>query len=175
MTNEVLQAIEARRSCRSFDPERQITDEQLRAVTNAGTWAPSGMGRQAAKMVVVQGAETVAKLERMNAAVLGKPAAHPFYGAPTAVVVFADKRVPTYMQDGSLVLGTMLLAASSIGLGSCWINRAKESFQTEEGQALLRQWGLGEEYEGIGVCVLGYVKGNVPAPKPRKADYIVTV
>lgn len=175
MTNEVLKAIEARRSCHSYDPERQITAEQLDAVTSAGTWAPSGMGRQAAKMVVVQDAETLAKVERLNAAVLGKPDAHPFYGAPTAVIVFADKRVPTYVPDGSLVLGTMLLAASSIGLGSCWINRAKESFQSEEGRALMRQWGLGDEYEGIGVCVLGYVKGNIPTPKARKADYIVKV
>ena len=77
------------------------------------------------------------------------------------------------MQDGSLVLGTMLLAASSIGLGSCWINRAKESFQTEAGKALMRKWGLGDEYEGIGICILGYVKGEIPAPKARKEDYIV--
>ena len=115
----------------------------------------------------------MAKLERMNAAVLGNPDAHPFYGAPTAVVVFADTQVPTYMQDGSLVLGTMLLAASSIGLGSCWINRAKESFQSEEGKALMRKWGLADTYEGIGICILGYVKGEIPAPKARKEDYIV--
>lgn len=89
------------------------------------------------------------------------------------MVVFADTQVPTYMQDGSLVLGTMLLAASSIGLGSCWINRAKESFQSEEGKALMRKWGLGDEYEGIGICILGYVKGEIPAPKARKEDYIV--
>ena len=166
MTNEVLKAIEARRSCRSYE-EKQISAEELSAVTNAGTWAPTAKG------LVVQDAETVAKLERMNAAVLGKLDAHPFYGAPTAVVVFADTQVPTYMQDGSLVLGTMLLAASSIGLGSCWINRAKESFQSEEGKALMRKWGLGDEYESIGICILGYVKGEIPAPKARKEDYIV--
>ena len=172
MTNEVLKAIEARRSCRSYE-EKQISAEELSAVTNAGTWAPTAKGLQSPKMVVVQDAETMAKLERMNAAVLGNPDAHPFYGAPTAVVVFADKQVPTYVQDGSLVLGTMLLAASSIGLGSCWINRAKESFQTEAGKALMRKWGLGDEYEGIGICILGYVKDELPAPKARKEDYIV--
>ena len=81
---------------------------------------------------------------------------------------FADTQVPTYMQDGSLVLGTMLLAASSIGLGSCWINRAKESFQSEEGKALMRKWGLGDEYEGIGICILGYVKGRNSRPEGKK-------
>ncbi len=151
MTNEVLQAIEARRSCRSYE-ERQILPEELSAVTRAGTWAPTGMGRQAVKIVVVQDPETVAKLERMNAAVLSDPDAHPFYGAPT-----------------------VLLAASSIGLGSCWINRAKEAFETKEGKALKAAWGIEETYVGIGNCILGYVKGELPAPAPRKADYIVTV
>ena len=174
MTNEVLNAIEARRSCRSYE-QKQIAPEELNAVTRAGTWAPTGMGLQSPKLVVVQDPETVAKLERMNAAVLGNPDAHPFYGAPTVVIVFADKTVPTYVQDGSLVLGTMLLAASSIGLGSCWINRAKEMFQSEEGQALKKAWGLGAQYEGVGNCILGYVKGDIPAPKARKADYILTV
>ena len=111
----------------------------------------------------------------MNAAVLGDPDAHPFYGAPTVLVVFADSTVPTHVPDGSLVLGTMLLAASSIGLGSCWINRAKEAFETKEGKALKAAWGIEETYVGIGNCILGYVKGELPAPAPRKADYIVTV
>ena len=100
---------------------------------------------------------------------------HPFYGAPTVLVVFADSTVPTHVPDGSLVLGTMLLAASSIGLGSCWINRAKEAFETKEGKALKAAWGIEETYVGIGNCILGYVKGELPAPAPRKADYIVTV
>ena len=172
MTNEVLKAIETRRSCRSYEP-RQITKEELDAVANAGTWAPSAMGKQAGKIVVVQDPETVAQLERMNAAVLGDPDAHPFYGAPTVLVVFADSTIPTYVQDGSLVLGNLQLAASAIGLGSCWINRAKEVFETEEGRALMKKWGVGEQYAGVGHCILGYVKGELPAPKPRKADYIV--
>ncbi len=172
MTNEVLQAIAARRSCRSYEP-RQITKEELDAVAQAGTWAPSAMGRQAGKIVVVQDPETVAQLERMNAAVLGDPNAHPFYGAPTVLVVFADSTIPTYVQDGSLVLGNLQLAASAIGLGSCWINRAKEAFETEEGRALMKKWGLGAQYIGVGNCILGYVKGELPAPAPRKADYII--
>lgn len=172
MTNEVLQAIAARRSCRSYAP-RQITKEELDAVVQAGTWAPSGMGRQSGKIVVVQDPETLAQLERMNAAVLGNPDAHPFYGAPTVLVVFADSTVPTYVQDGSLVLGNLQLAASAIGLGSCWINRAKEAFASEEGRALMKKWGLGEQYVGVGNCILGYVAGELPAPAPRKADFIL--
>ena len=174
MTNEVLKAIEARRSCRSYEA-RQISTEELAAVTRAGTWAPTAKGLQSPKMVVVQDAETMAKLERMNAAVLGNPDAHPFYGAPTAVVVFADTQVPTYMQDGSLVLGTMLLAASSIGLGSCWINRAKEMFESAEGKALMKEWGIADTYAGVACCILGYADGPLPEAKPRKNDYIVRV
>ena len=174
MTNEVLQAIEARRSCRSYE-ERQILPEELSAVTRAGTWAPTGMGRQAVKIVVVQDKDTVAKLERMNAAVLGNPDAHPFYGAPTVLVVFAASTVPPHVPDGSLVLGTMLLAASSIGLGSCWINRAKESFQTEEGKALMRKWGLADTYEGIGICILGYHDGAYPEARPRREGTVIRI
>ena len=167
MTNEVLQAIEARRSCRSYE-ERQILPEELSAVTRAGTWAPTGMGRQAVKIVVVQDKDTVAKLERMNAVVLGNPDAHPFYGAPTVLVVFADSTVPTHVPDGSLVLGTMLLAASSIGLGSCWVNRAKEVFEMPEAREILRKAGIGDEYIGIGHCILGYVCGDKPAAHPTR-------
>ena len=172
MTNEVLKAIESRRSCRSFSP-RQITKEELDAVVRAGTWAPSGMGKQSAKIVVVQDPETIDKLERLNAEAFGRPGAHPFYGAPTLLIVFADSTIPTYVYDGSLVLGTLQLAASSIGLGSCWIHRAKEVFSTEEGRALMKTWGIGEEYAGIGHCILGYPKDEIPAPKARKEDYIV--
>ena len=172
--NETLKVLKERRSVRKYKAE-QIRDEELNAILEAGTWAPTGMGRQAVKIVVVQDKDTVAKLERMNAAVLGNPDAHPFYGAPTVLVVFADSAVPTHVPDGSLVLGTMLLAASSIGLGSCWINRAKEAFETKEGKALKAAWGIEETYIGIGNCILGYVKGELPAPAPRKADYIVTV
>ena len=170
--NEVLNCLETRRSVRKYLP-KQIADAELNAILEAGIYAPTAMGRQSPKIVVLQKPEDVAELERMNAAVLGNPDSHPFYGAPTVLVVFADSTIPTYVQDGSLVLGTMLLAASSIGLGSCWINRAKESFQSEEGKALMRKWGLADTYEGIGICILGYVKGEIPAPKARKEDYIV--
>lgn len=136
MTNETLHTLETRRSCRAYKPE-QITKEELEAVLRAGTFAPSAMNRQSAKIVVVQDAETRAQLTRMNAAVMGNTG-DPMYGAPTILVVLADANARCGVQDGSLVMGNLMNAAAAIGLGSCWINRAKEEFETEEGKALGR-------------------------------------
>lgn len=173
--NEVLSAIAARRSCRAYLPE-QIKPEELQAVLEAGTWAPTEMNRQSPIIVVVQDKETRDKLSAMNAAVMGNNG-DPFYGAPTVLVVLADRNMSTHVEDGSLVLGNLLLAASSIGLGSCWINRAKEVFDTEEGKALLRKWGLdADRYRGIGNCILGYpAQGGIKPAAPRKPDYVVYV
>ena len=137
--NEILNAIASRRSCRAYKPE-QITAEELEAVTTAGTWAATAMGRQSPVMVAVQDKETLAELSRLNAAVMGTKN-DPFYGAPTAVLVLGEKNNPNGVQDASLVMGNLLLAASGIGLGSCWINRAKETFETPEGKALLASLG----------------------------------
>ena len=173
MTNETLQTIKNRRSCRAYKPE-QITDEELNAVLEAGTYAASGMGRQSAKIVVVQDAATRAQLSRMNAAVMG--AAHdPMYGAPTILIVLADAHNYNAVPDGSLVMGNLMLAAASLGLGSCWINRAKEEFDTEEGKALLKKWGIEGEWIGVGHCILGYPAAAPNPAAPRKADYIVKV
>ena len=146
MTNETLETIKSRRSCRAYKPE-QITDEELNAVLEAGTYAASAMGRQSAKIVVVQDAATRAQLTRMNAAVMGKDT-DPMYGAPTILVVLADAGSKNAVQDGSLVMGNLMLAAASLGLGSCWINRAKEEFESDEGKALLRQWGIEGDWVG---------------------------
>lgn len=171
MTNETLQTIKNRRSCRSYQP-RQITDEQLDAVLEAGTYAASAMGRQSAKIVVVQDAATRAQLTRMNAAVMGSDG-DPMYGAPTILVVLADANSKNAVQDGSLVMGNLMNAAHALGVDSCWIHRAKQVFQTEEGKALMKKWGLGENYVGIGNCILGYRAAELNPPKERKADYIV--
>ena len=171
--NETIKTLCSRASCRSFRGE-QISISELREVLAAGSHAPSGMNRHSARAVAVQDPDKINLLSQLNASVMGG-SGDPFYGAPTVLVVFADSTVPTHVPDGSLVLGTMLLAASSIGLGSCWINRAKEAFETKEGKALKAAWGIEETYVGIGNCILGYVKGELPAPAPRKADYIVTV
>ena len=173
MTNETLETIKNRRSCRAYKPE-QITNEELDAVLEAGTYAASAMGRQSAKIVVVQDAATRAELSRMNAAVMGSDK-DPMYGAPTILLVIADAHNPNAVADGSLVMQNLMLAAASLGLGSCWINRAKEELETEEGKALLKKWGIEGDYIGVGHCILGY-PAEAPKPAaPRKADYIVRV
>lgn len=175
MENEVLSAIKERRSCRAYQPE-QIKPEELQTVLEAGTWAPTGMNRQSPVIVAVQDKATRDQLSAMNAAIMGTDK-DPFYGAPTVLVVLTDRNVHTCVEDGSLVLGNMLLAASSIGLGSCWIHRAKETFETKEGKDLLRKWGLDpDKYMGVGNCILGYpAPGGIKAAAPRKADYVVKV
>ena len=112
-------------------------------------------------------------LSKANAEIQGKPGADPFYGAPTAVVVLADGEAANWLQDGSLVMGNLMIAAASIGVGSCWINRAREYFDMPAGKEMLKKWGLDEKYRGVGICILGYADGPAPAPKPRKEGYIV--
>ena len=124
--------------------------------------------------MVVQDAATRAQLTRMNAAVMGRDT-DPMYGAPTILVVLADAHAANAVPDGSLVMGNLMLAAASLGLGSCWINRTKEEFETEEGKALLRQWGIEGDWVGIGHCILGYPAADPKPAAPRKPDYIVKV
>lgn len=173
--NETLKTLEERRSIRRYRAE-QIKDGELNAILEAGTFAPSAIGGQSATMVVVQDRETIAELSRLNAEVWGRDI-DPFYGAPTVVVVLADPSVTNAdnaQRDGSLVMGNLMNAAWSLGVGSCWINRAKEVFGLPAGKALLRKWGLPETLTGVGNCVLGYAE-DVPAAKPRKSGYIVRV
>lgn len=171
--NEVLNCLKERRSIRKYKNE-QIKDEELNQILEAGTYAATGMGMQSPIMVVVQDAETISALSKMNAAVMGA-ASDPFYGAPTVIIVLADRSRPTYVQDGSLVMGNLMNAAYSIGVDSCWIHRAKEVFNSEEGKALLTKWGIEGDYEGIGHCILGYRDCELPQAKPRKDNYIYRV
>ena len=171
MDNAVISALVQRRSVRAYRPE-QITDDELRTVLEAGTWAPTGMGRQDPWIVAVQNPELLKKLSRMNAAFLGVDS-DPFYGAPTYVLVFgSDPAVwKNSVPDGSLVLGNMMNAAHAIGLGSCWINREREMFATAEGKALMQEFGLPEGLIGIGALALGYPAAPPRDPKPRKENY----
>ena len=171
---ETLQDIRERRSCRKFSAQ-QISDEQLNAILEAGTWSATGRGMQSPIMIVVQDKATLEKLSRMNAAILGVNS-DPFYGAPTAVVVLADKSRPTCVEDGSLVMGNLMLAAQAVGAASCWIHRAKEVFDSEEGKAMLKEWGVEGDYVGIGHCALGYAEeGGIAPAKPRKENWIYRV
>ena len=169
--NETLRVLRERRSIRKYKAE-QITDAELDAILEAGTWAPTGMGKQSPVMVVVQDAETIAYMSGLNAEIQGNPGVDPFYGAPTVVVVLADSTNPNWLKDGSLVMGNLMNAAASLHVGSCWINRAEELFDRPEGKELLKKWGLPENYRGVGNCILGYAEGEPSIPKPRKEDYI---
>ena len=172
--NEVLNCLETRRSVRKYLP-KQITDAELEAVLRAGTYAPTAMGRQSPKIVVLQKPEDIARLERMNAAVLQSPDAKPFYGAPTVCVVLADAAAFTAVEDGSLALGNLMNAAHSLGIASCWIHRAREVFASAEGKALLQQWGVEGEWIGIGHCILGYAAEPEKPAAPRLEGRIVRI
>ena len=173
--NETLKVLKERRSVRKYKAE-QIRDEELNAILEAGTWAPSAKGLQTSVMVVVQDPETIAWMSKLNAEIQGNPGTDPFYGAPTVVVVLGDGEKLNWLQDGSLVMGNLMNAAAALGLGSCWINRAMELFDRPEGKELLKKWGLPEIYRGVGNCILGYAaEGGKKAPAPRKENYVVLV
>lgn len=159
-----------RRSIRKFKPD-MVPKEILEQIVKAGTYAPTGMNRQAPIIVTITNKEMRDKLSVMNAAIMGREGTDPFYGAPVVMIVLADKNVPTYVYDGSLVMGNLMLAAHELGIGSCWIHRAKQEFESEEGKALLKEWGIEGDYEGIGHCILGYADCELPEASERKDNY----
>ena len=147
--NTVIENMKTRRSVRAFDPDRMPERSLIEAVAEAGTYAPTGRGAQSPLIVAVTSKAVRDRLSELNAAVMGTEA-DPFYGAPVVLVVLADRTRPTYLYDGSLVMGNLMNAAHALGLGSCWIHRAREVFDSEEGKAMLRAWGIEGDYEGIG-------------------------
>ena len=169
--NEALKNIMSRRSVKAYKPEMP-SQELIDQVVEAGTHAPTGMNRQSPIIIEVTDKAVRDKLSKMNADVMGAKI-DPFYGAPVVLVVLADKSVGTYKYDGSLVMENLMLAANAVGLGSCWIHRAKEEFETEEGKALLKKWGIEGDYIGVGHCILGYPAEEPRPAAPRKPDYIV--
>ncbi len=172
--NDVIKTIKERRSIRSYRND-QITDTELDTILEAGEYAASGMGSQASVIVAVQDPEIIAMMSGLNAKVMGMDI-DPFYGAPTVVVVFANPaETATPVEDGSLIIGNMMLAAYSIGVDSCWVHRAMEVFDTEEGKALKAKWGIGDSFVGIGNCILGYRDGDLPEAAERKPGRIVRV
>lgn len=170
MENVILKALKERRSIRKYQ-KKQITDEELQAVLEAGTFAPTAYGAQDPFIVAVQNQEIINQLVKMNALVRGKDG-NPYYDAPTIVLVFASKSASNNFRDGSLVLGNMMNAAHAINLGSCWINREFEMFSTPEGIELMKKFNLPEGLIGIGAISLGYADCENPKPIERKKDYI---
>lgn len=174
-TNDTLKTIHSRRSCRAYQ-DRQVDRDSLDTVIDAGLWAASGRGAQDPVIVAVQDKALRDELSRMNAEIMGTDN-DPFYGAPTVLVVLARRDVHTSRENGSLTLGNMMLAAESIGLASCWVHRAKETFETEAGRQLLAAWGLDPDaYIGVGNLILGYAAaGGVKPAAARKEGRVVYV
>ena len=170
--NETLHCLTDRRSTKAYLPT-QVSDQLLDQVLEAGLHAPTGKNIQHVIMVAVREKSTRDQLARMNAEILGSDI-DTFYGAPCIIVVLADPERNTWVEDGALVLGNMLNAAHALGLGCCWVHRAREMFSCEEGKALLRKWGLPETLEGIGNCLLGYPDGE-SVKKPRTPGRIIKV
>ena len=169
MNNEVLKAIRERRSIRRYKPE-QVTDEELKTVLEAGTWAATGHGTQDPWIVAVQNKELMGRLVKMNAEIMGVES-NPYYDAPTIVLVFASADNYNRERDGSLVLGNMMLAAHSIGLASCWINREDKMFETTEGKQIMKELNLPDGLMGVGALSHGYAASQPKTVKPRKEEY----
>ena len=171
--SDVLETIKSRRSIRKYKSD-MIPQDKLEKIIEAGTYAATGMGKQSPIIIAVTNKELRDKLSAMNAKIMGTNT-DPFYGAPVVLIVLADKSRPTYLYDGSLVMGNLMLEAEAQGIGSCWIHRAKEEFESEEGKEILKSLGIEGDYEGIGHCVLGYADGPAPKAAPRKDSYVYYV
>lgn len=169
---ETLKVLESRRSCRAYKNEL-IEEEKLQAIIKAGTYAATGMGKQSPIIIAVTNKALRDKLSGMNANIMGQDEDFdPFYGAPELLIVLANKDVPTYVYDGSLVMGNLMNAAADLGVDSCWIHRAKEEFETEEGREILKSLGIEGNYEGIGHLVLGYASAPLKEAAARKDSYV---
>ena len=169
--NELERLLITRRSCRAYKPDA-IPEDVLERIIEAVKYAPTGRNRQAPIIIAVTNREMRDRMSALNAAVMGVDS-DPFYGAPVVLVVLAKKEVPTYVYDGSLVMGNLMNAAHSEGVASCWIHRAREVFESAEGREILSSLGIEGEYEGIGNCILGYpASAEAPIAQPRKDNYV---
>jgi len=170
--NETLKVLESRRSCRNFKPD-MVNKDALDAILKAGTYAATGMGKQSPIIIAVTNKELRDQIAEENRKIGGwKEGFDPFYGAPVILIVLANKEVPTYQYDGSLVIGNLMNAAESLGVGSIWIHRAKQEFESEFGKNILKKLGIEGDYEGIGHCALGYATEPARDAAPRKANYV---
>lgn len=172
--NQTIKDLLERRSCRSFKDD-PIPEELLQEVLKAGSYAPSAMGRQATRMLVIQNKALRDRMMEDNAKIVGVPGIDPFYGAPVIIVVLRDKSFAPSIYDGSLVMGNLMNAAHALGLGSIWIHRAKEEFEMNYYKNLLKEYGIEGEFEGVGHCALGYIKGGIKEPAPRMEDHIIYI
>ncbi|MDY4184457.1 MAG: nitroreductase [Sodaliphilus sp.] len=169
--NSIIRNIISRRSVKKYLPT-EVDPGLIAAVVEAGTYAPTGMNSQSPIIIAITNVALRNRLSAINAEILGTDT-DPFYGAPVVLAVLAKASVRTRVYDGSLVMANLMLAAHSLGLGACWIHRAKETFEREDGCEILRQLGVSDAYEGIGFCILGYADGEPKPQSPRKSDYVI--
>ncbi len=173
--NETLKVLETRRSCRKFKPD-MVKDEVLKAILKAGTYAATGMGKQSPIIIAVTDKKLRDEISEENRKIGGwGEGFDPFYGAPVILIVLARKDVATHVYDGALVMGNLMNAAESLGVGSIWIHRAKEEFESDFGKSILKKLGIEGEFEGIGHCALGYAAEPAKAPAPRKENYVYCI
>ena len=170
---EALEAMLTRKSVKKYKADA-VDKKLIEKIVEAGTYAATGRNLQSPIILAITNKQVRDELSKINAKVMNLEGTDPFYGAPVVLVVLAKKEVSTHVYDGSLVMGNLLHAAHALGLGACWIHRARETFEMEEGKALLRELGIQEEYEGIGNCVIGYADMQ-PAAKPRKENWVYYV
>ncbi len=173
--NETLNVLKSRRSCRAFKPD-MVKEEDLKAIIEAGTYAATGMGKQSPIIIAVTDKALRDEIAEENRKIGGwNEGFDPFYGAPVILIVLADKNVPTYVYDGSLVMGNLMNAAESLGVANIWIHRAKEEFESEFGKNILKKLGIEGDFEGIGHCALGYAAKEANAAAPRKDNYVYCI
>ena len=176
INNEVLEILKTRRSCRSFTDEL-VDDETINAIVQAGSYAASAQGKQPSRVVVVNNPDLMKTLSQMNAE-FARPGVDPFYGAKQAIIVFtnAETSPKNWRQDGALVMANLMNAAASLGIGTCWINRAYEMFDTPKGIELKKSWGLDEHDNGVAICIIGHPKDKATGEgKPRRKDFMITI
>ncbi len=171
MNQAAYDCILSRRSIKKYKPDA-VSKEALDRILQAGTFAATGRNLQSPIILAVTNKKLRDQLSAMNARIMGREGTDPFYGAPVVLVVLADRNISTHVYDGSLVMGNLLLAAHAEGLGACWIHRAKEEFDSEEGKEILASLGITGDYEGIGHCIVGYPEAEPSAPPERKKNYI---
>ncbi len=170
--NDTLKVLETRRCCRNFKPD-MVSEDDLKAIVRAGTYAATGMGKQSPLIIAVTDKTMRDEISEANRKIGGwDEGFDPFYGAPVILIVLAKKDIPTHVYDGSLVMGNLMNAAESLGVNSIWIHRAKEEFESDFGKNILAKLGISDEYEGIGHCALGYAAEPVKDPVPRKDNYV---
>lgn len=172
---DILDVLTARRSIRRYKSD-PVPAELIDKVIEAGLYAPTGMDRQQTIILKITDSEIVRKLGRLNGRIMGHDDMDAFYGAPVVLAVLSAKNDPTGIHDGCSVISNMLNEAASLGLGSCWIHRGREQFETEEGRAILRKAGIDPDaYEGVDSVILGYGEGALPTASPRKGGRVFSL